>query len=176
MKAISLLVVLLCISSCATLPTGDAWPDSIPPQAYFSAYYAQDPAHQQVSTEANYLKWIKRFYFGWELYGRGWLQATEELLDALDSPQAQASGRQLMADIGRLVSAEWAKDSRYRVINTRHISVWGNTLNDAIVKGEALLILERLLADVNALLNKDITPAAIRASRYYPDDVDDFFK
>ncbi|MBX2807928.1 MAG: hypothetical protein KTR20_04780 [Cellvibrionaceae bacterium] len=176
MKPVTLLLILLCLSSCTVTPAGKSWPTEIPPKAYFTAYYAQDPAHQKITTEANYLKWIKRFYFGWELYGRGWLQTTRELMETLETEQEQMNASQLMAEIGRLISAEWAKDGKHRVINTRHVSIWGNTLNDAIDRKEALIILKRLMKDVKALLAREITPNDITAERYYPqDNADDFF-
>jgi hypothetical protein len=69
--------------------------------------------------------------------------------------------------IGNLVAPEWAKSKGYRVINTHHLSVWGNTINQSIVENEQLEILDQILTDINALLDRKIKPADITPDRYY---------
>ena len=76
-----------------------------------------------------------------------------------------------MLEIGRLVSPEWSKDNNYRVINTRHVSIWGNALNESIIKQEPFVVLDKVLADIKQLLSRTLTPEEIRYSRYYDEKV-----
>jgi hypothetical protein len=86
----SLLIILSTLSivtSCAIVNVSESWPDNIPSRSYFVSYYGKDKEHQEVLNQNDYLRWVHRFYFGWELYRRGWLQATDELVQTLDDPQ-----------------------------------------------------------------------------------------
>ena len=171
---------LVLLTACSSTPThlgADSWPENLPPKSYFIARYQQDPRQQDISSQENYLLWIKRFYFGWELYGRGWLKATRELVETLPNDDDKKEAKKKSLLIAKRVAPEWAKDRRYRVINTRHLIIWGNALNESTVKKEQLLILDRILEDVNTLLDRKIQPGDIASNRYYqPDAFGDNFQ
>jgi hypothetical protein len=165
------LLTLLITSGCSSLqdkPRHDfGWPKDLPTKEYFVQYYYDDANQQQASTLETYLLWVKRFYLGWELYQRGWLQATDELVESIAEPGDKIQAQEKAFAIGKLVAAEWAKDKRFRVINTRHLSIWGNALNESTLKDEQLLILDQILNDASTLLERGIQPRDIVANRYY---------
>lgn len=165
-------ILLLCatLSACATLPKGHQWPESIPPRSYFTDYYSRDKASQSVLPQSEYLTWVHRFYFGWELYRRGLLQATDELLATLPEPSEQNYARHKMIKLGTLIAPEWAKNHQYRVINSRHMLIWGNALNEAMVKKQQLLILDKISHDAEHLLAGKLKPKQIYNDRYYPQE------
>ncbi|MEM7617528.1 MAG: hypothetical protein AAF195_04020 [Pseudomonadota bacterium] len=167
MKYLFTIVLFLSLSACSTLPLDSNWPDTIPQRSYFIDYYNQDRKHRQVVNQDEYLKWIHRFYFGWELYRRGWLQATDELVATINDSQQKAIAKEKSLLIGKLVAPEWAKNRAYRVINTKHIAIWGNAISESIVRGEQLAILDKILDDVTDLLARNIQPKEISKSRYY---------
>ncbi len=162
--ALGLAICLL--HACSSTPTNLA-PNSIniPNKSYFVDYYQQDLEHQKVLSKKDYLTWVHRFYFGWPLYPRGWIKATEELTQPLPIEQ-QAKARKKMSSIGNLVAPEWAKNKAFRVINTRHLSIWGNSIRNSSAKGMQLILLESILLDVNALLNGSLQPSDISYKRY----------
>jgi hypothetical protein len=165
------LSAIFLFTACSSTQRSDSittlWPTELPPKNYFLDYYQQDPTHQQVSTQENYLMWVKRFYFGWELYSRGWLQASEELAQTLTNENDRKQAKEKALLIGKLVGPEWAKDKNHRVINTRHLIIWGNALNESSLKQEQLMILEQILSDVNTLLERKMQPKDIASNRYY---------
>ncbi len=169
MKPVVLLIILgiSFLTACSIAPGKNEWPTNIPPRSYFVAYYAQDIPHQAILKKEEYLTWVHRFYFGWELYGRGWLQATEELVNSLKNPKEKQYAKRIMLKVGALVAPEWAKNKKFRVINTRHISIWGNSLHDAIARKEQLTTLDKIHADVDGLLEKRLSPSDIDYDRYF---------
>lgn len=169
MKVLVLIVILL-LTACVTAPKAEDWPQAMPSLAYFKNYYDRDDAHKETLSEKSYLTWIYRFYHGWELYSRGWLQATDELAASLETPQDQVRGRELMDEIGLLVSPEWAKSDPYRAINTRHVSVWGNAILQGMVDDEQFPTLYKILSDVEQLLAGNLDPKTIKKSRYIAED------
>lgn len=161
-------LLALAITSCSTTTNKNHWSSGIPAKQFFIDYHNKDPEHQAVLKQQDYLLWVHRFYFGWELYRRGWIKATDELTTSLQRNEDQQKAKQLMFHIGTLVAPEWAKNKNFRLINTRHLSIWGNTLNTSVVKKEQLLILSRIKTDAELLLNQQISPQSITADRYYP--------
>lgn len=156
------------LTGCTTVQQNTShWSDELPPRAYFENYYARDTEHQAVTSLNEYLLWIQRFYFGWEFYSRGWLQTTNELLETLTNEDEKQYARERSLLIAKLISAEWAKNKNYRVINTRHLVIWGEAVNRSIEKKEQIKILDRILVDVNDLLCEQIEPKMIADNRYY---------
>lgn len=166
---IVIIVTLGLLSACSTLSKLD-WTEKLPPKAYFIQHHSEDTNPRKVVTQDQYLIWVHRFYFGWSFYPRGWTQTTEELIETLATPQEKQQAAELMFDIAKQVSPEWAKDSSYRVINTRHLSIWGNALNESVSTKQQISLLIDIQKDVKALLNRDISPKAITSSRYFEDE------
>ncbi|MFT6254650.1 MAG: hypothetical protein ACJATV_000900 [Granulosicoccus sp.] len=160
----------LSITACSNSPDKKNWNREIPPEKFFSAYYQEDIPHQAALSERDYLMWVNRFYFGWQLYRRGWMQATEELVASLPKAQDKQNAKRLMLQIGNLIGPEWAKNKKYRLINTRHLGIWGDAISASIVNHQQMAILNNIMNDAKALLKKDIPSQLIMADRYYPQE------
>lgn len=165
-----LLFLLFFLVSCTTAPSSEEWPADMPSLGYLQDYYQQDIDNQKTLSERAYLNWIYRFYYGWELYSRGWFQATDELVASLTSPEQKRQGRQLMEEIGLLIAPEWAKNDPYRVINTRHVALWGNVILKGMLEQNQLPLLYQIRADVKQLLNSEMTAIDIKKDRYITDE------
>lgn len=151
------------------------WPSDMPSRAYFLNIYEEDEANKQVQTQEEYLTWIVRFYSGWELYRRGWIKMTNELVAQVEDPTQVKEIRHKVDRIGRLVSGEWAKKSDTRTIYLRHVSIWGNALLESLDRNEALSLINRVNQDVDDLLAHRIKADIITAERYFPVDENDPF-
>jgi len=172
----TLLIIATLISACSSHKIVDKpWPQEMPSRSYFTKIYNADKENKLIQTEEDYLKWIVRFYNGWELYRRGWIKMTDELMAQVDNP-AEAEEIKFKIDrIGRLVSGEWAKKSEARTIYLRHVSIWGNSLLESLDRGEPLPLINRINQDVDDLLAHKIHPDTITADRYYASDENDPF-
>lgn len=179
---ISLFVSLLLISGCSTLrdQTKLEWPEGIPSIDYYIAAYDEDPSNKELISLDAYLLWIKRIYLGWELYGRGWLELSGNLAETIADKTDRDLAEAKLAFMGKIVSSEWAKHRRLSTIKTRHLLIWGNALDQSPENNEQLEIIDKVLADANSLIMRQLTPKDILTDRYYPqealDDPDDPFK
>lgn len=174
------LLILIAFTStllaCSTHRSAqDTWPDAMPSRAYFVKVYEADKINKQIQTRDEYLTWILRFYNGWELYRRGWIKMTDELVAQVQDPQQVTEIRYKIDRIGRLVSGEWAKKSDTRTIYLRHVSIWGNALLESLDRDQALPLINQVNQDVDDLLAHRIKPEVITADRYFPADEDDPF-
>lgn len=147
----------------------------MPSRTYFLKVYEADSVNKKIQTQEQYLTWILRFYGGWELYGRGWIKMTNELIAQLGDPSQAKEIRHKVDRIGRLVSGEWAKKSDTRTIYLRHVSIWGNALLESLDRDQALPLVNRVNQDVDDLLAHRIHADVITAQRYFPPDKDDPF-
>lgn len=166
---------LFACSSNKIVRQADAWPSDMPSRAYFLKIYETDEANKKIQTKEEYLTWIVRFYSGWELYRRGWIKMTDELVAQVDDPGQVKEIRYKVDRIGRLVSGEWAKKSDTRTIYLRHVSIWGNALLESLDRNEALPLVNRVNQDVDDLLAHRIRADIITAERYFPADENDPF-
>lgn len=160
------IAIIFTLSSCATLQTEENWPKDIPPLSYFENYYEQDKAHQEVAPLSRYLLWVKRFYYGSFIYSRGWKQATQETVATIEGEQQKQLVEYQMSVIGDLIAPEWAKDSDYRAINTRHILVWGEALRLSVANNQQRAVIDKVHIDVIDLLAGRIQPEVIEKTRY----------
>ena len=165
---LSLIVYLLLMAGCSQLR--EHWPTEVPDKNRILAVYHKDPINKAKQTPEEYLLWVERFYMGWEVYRRGWLKTTNELLEQIETPAEQRKFKKKMDKLGFAICSEWAKKSKTRRIYTRHVSVWGNALVESLDRGEYEQLIEKVQADVNALLAHQLEPEVITAGRYYPED------
>ncbi len=167
------LFLLLLLTACASLPDpAQDWPGDLPPLHTFLGVYAADKENQNLQTEEEYLAWVRSFYTG-NLLSAGWLTMTDEVLDGLPAEQAVAADRQL-AQLGRQIGAEWAKDNTVRRLDTRCIVVWQEALVEALYQDELPAFLLLLQADVDALLQGSLAAEDIVLERYYSTDFELF--
>jgi len=165
MKVLLVFVVAL-LSACVTAPKAEQWPEEMPPRSVFTEHYAKDLPHQEVLSEQGYLTWIYRFYNGWELYSRGWLQAIDEMADSFDDPTDQAQSRELMEEIGLLIAPDWAKSDPHRSITVRHVALWGNVILQSMVDDQQFPMLYNIREDVQQMLAGNLDPDIVTKSRY----------
>lgn len=173
---IVLLVMLL--SACVSqAPKEEHWPGDMPSRAFFVAAYEADTLNKKGQDVEEYLLWVIRFYEGWELYRNGWIQVTSDSLIGVKDPELAREIHRKMNLIGSGIAAEWAKNKSDRRVLTRHVVVWGNALIESIKRGEKeeMKLINRVLSDLNGLLEKNIDLDDVKADRYYPRDKDDVF-
>mgnify|MGYP003553585745 CR=1 FL=1 len=170
------LVCLLLLSGCATRSQKVAsWPSDMPSREFFVAHYESDLDNKSGQDVEEYLLWVLRFYKGWELYSNGWTKVTEDSLHGVTDPALAQEIRTKMNLIGEGIACEWAKNKKDRRILTRHVVVWGNALIESIKRDQELTLINRVLADVNGLLVKQVALDDVKAERYFPRDGDDVF-
>jgi hypothetical protein len=171
---LTLIISLLLISGCVSHPPQQAsWPTDIPPRDYFVASYEADVDNKATEDLDEYLLWVIRFYKGWELYGNGWSKVTRDSLHGVTDPVVAQEIKTKMDLIGQGIASEWPKNKKDRRIFTRHIVVWGNALVEAIKRDQELPLINRVLADVNGLVEHKVAVEDIKAERYFPRDKDD---
>lgn len=169
------ILMIMVLPACGTIMTkNQVWPDDLPRYDYFFNEYQRDSVNTNTQTLDQYLTWVKRFYQGWELYPSGWNNIKQDLLLRIKDPVLAGEVKEKMDDLGLSISREWAKNNDSRVINTRHVSIWGNALLKSLQQGETLEIIERITADVHDLIAKKISADVITENRFYAEE--DIFK
>jgi hypothetical protein len=165
-----LLVLMAALAACAMRPPEPPWPPGIPPRAVFEAEWRDSPDNRPLQSQEEYLLWVTRFYTG---YGAvpGWLTMTEQVLQRLPEVEHDAIEARLL-ELGARIGAEWAKDNAVRLLSTRSAGVWRDALLEALARNELSSYLDRLSADVDALLSGRLHNDAIRFERYYIDEFD----
>lgn len=156
------------------------WPADLPPLEYFISSYNEDPANMELISLDEYLLWVKRIYLGWELYRRGWLELSSNLSETIADETNRDIAKEKLAYMGKMISPEWAKHRKLSTIKTRHLLIWGKALDQSPEHNEQLEIIDKVLADANLLIMRQLTPKDILNDRYYPqetlDSHDDPFK
>jgi len=168
-----LIVVIVAISGCATnKPQDPNWPNELPPRAYFLDQYQQDLTNRNIQNEEEYLTWVVRFYKGTDLYPNGWNNITQDILLNLKNSPTAENIKIKLERLGLLISEEWAKNNKTRIISSYHVSVWGNALLKSLEQNETLVLVDRVASDVDDLLARKIPTEIIVADRYYVQDED----
>lgn len=160
-------LAVLFLSSCAMLGAGQ-WPEGAPARAFFERQYQADAINQARQSEDDYLMWVERFYTGLDPVP-GWLEMTRRVLAGLEEPpRMEVEGR--LFELGRRLSAEWAKDNAVRGLDSRMVNVWRDALVEALARDDVLDYLERVEEDIDRLLAGSLEPDDIYFERYYVDD------
>lgn len=170
---------LLFLSGCAVWKTDisrESWPEKAPPRSVFEAEYTADKANQEVQSKEEYLLWVKRFYTGWRLYSDGWNDLVPEVLSDVEDPELRTDLEEELYTMGRDIASEWAKNTEGRRVHTRHLSVWGNAMRDAMANGETKTMIEQISQDVDQLMDRKLTIGDITAARYHEIDENDVFR
>ena len=160
-----MLSLLSILSACSSMRVLERWPESLPEQHHFLSYYREDADNQLVQTDVQYLTWVLRFYEGWELMPTGWQNIEENMLFDL-TEQEHLLVRGQMAELGALISAEWAKDNSARLIDSAMLSLWGSVMQADFASQARIAALTQIDADVRALLEGELAPLTINEQRY----------
>ncbi len=170
---LTILFATLTLSACSILFPADGWPGQLPPQEYFIDSYQSANDNQAYQDMDSYLNWIKVFYLGSAL-SPGWMDLTEGLL--YETPEHKKQGyAETMESLGRLISAEWAKNNAIRLIDTRSASVWRDALVEAVELGDLDSYMQRFVDDVDAIFAGSLSKEDIVFTRYYEENTFDFF-
>lgn len=154
----------------------DGWPVEAPPIHYFEQVYADDPENQTQQTLDNYLLWVKNFYVGWGLYRQGWNDLVPSVLESFDDPEMAREVAKQLYSLGREIGGEWGKYREVRRIKSRHLSIWANAVQKAMVEDKVREIIAKIERDVEELLSERLAIGDIQGSRYFPQDEDDVFR
>lgn len=162
--------LLLVLSACAVREPVMSWPAELPPRAYFEQQWRADPTNRALQEQDDYLLWITRFYEGFNMVP-GWLDMMEQVRERIPAARWRAVQPRLW-QLGQRIGSEWAKDNEVRKLNTRSAAVWRDALLEALSQDDLEHYLDRLDADVSALLNGELDNSSIRFERYYVDEFD----
>lgn len=143
------------------------WPETLPPLEYYENAYHQDPRNQALQSREKYLKWVTRFYKGWDLYQDGWHSTTQDILLGIKDPATRERVETKLFRLGKLMSAEWAKESPDRAIQSRELSIWGQALLKSLDRERQEQLVDQVTRDVNALLADEIERTHINTNRYF---------
>lgn len=165
-----ILVSAALLAACASRTPEPPWPDGAAPIDLFRAEWQRSSDVQQVQPENDYLLWVTRFYTG-NGPVPGWLDMTRQVLERLP-PERRAGIEARLFELGGRIGAEWAKDNAIRRIDTRAGGVWRDALLEALAQDDLDAFLDRLSADVDALIAGTLDGNAIRFERYYVDEFD----
>ncbi len=159
------------LAGCMTRAPEPEWPAGIPPRSFFIAEWRESANNRPLQSRDEYLLWVARFYTG---YGAvpGWLTMTSGVIQRLPSAEHDAIESRLY-ELGGRIGAEWAKDNSVRRLSTRSAGVWRDALLEAFRRNELTAYLDRLSADVDALLAGRLQNDVISFQRYYMDEFDD---
>jgi len=97
----------------------------------FQPAYDSDALNKQKQTFAAYFGWVKAFHEGNFLVG-GWTYQSGELVKKVPSDPEKSEVRTRLNELGRLASAEWAKDSSARRLDNAELEQLGVRLRKAI--------------------------------------------
>jgi hypothetical protein len=169
--------LLFLLHACASTPPGTtdvaAWPDNIPDRLVFERAWTQDRANGKVQAEEEYLTWVQRFYQGFNT-APGWLEMCAEVGERVD-PETAAREAPRLVNLGMRISREWAKDNGVRSIDSAMVSAWRGALLEAMYQNDLPGFLDRLDADVSALIAGRLEGDLISLDRYYAvEDFEDF--
>ena len=104
------------------------------------------------------------------MYPNGWNNITHDIVLKLKSAPTADNIKVKLDRLGLLISEEWAKNNKTRMISSYHVSVWGNALLKSLEQSETLELIDRVASDVDDLLARKIPAEIIVADRYYVQD------
>jgi len=137
------LILIVCLAGCAGSDrrVRDSW---------FDRAWSEDVRNSEAQSRDEYLDWVHSFYEG-SVFIPGWSRRQAELCASLDPADAAVAASRL-ADLGRLLASEWAKDNRYRRVDSTVLFRFARTLAEARDEGRLIPALEKLLEDAESLI------------------------
>lgn len=125
--------------------------------AFFREQYEADARNKSRQTWSDYERWVRVFYEGKRFPPvPGWDARERELLQAAPAADRADLAREL-AQTGRVLAAEWAKDNSVRKVGTNDLQEWGRAFGDAARDPRRLReALERVRAEVEARCGRSL--------------------
>ncbi len=159
--------------ACQTPDRLNDWPNDVPPRNIFIEGYKAKRNVDVVDPKVinTHLGWIIKFYRGTTLYPQGWNRVSSLFLSDLPANKNAKQMEVRLYELGIRIANEWSQDNDIRLINSRHMVVWGNGLRAAAARKEHVAYIDKIEADVEGLLNKEINSRDIRLERYFPTDL-----
>ncbi|HVL47860.1 MAG TPA: hypothetical protein VM889_04830 [Candidatus Thermoplasmatota archaeon] len=118
-------------------------------ESYFKTRYEADAANRAKQSWTDHLGWVKTFYEGKRFPPiPGWNDRERDILKRVPAAEAGAV-RAALAETGRLLASEWAKDNSVRKVSTDDLRRWGGEFGDAAKDPSSLLkALEAVRAEI----------------------------
>lgn len=157
-------MLLSFLAACATQQSVE-WSPDLPDRQFFESAYDADLANQALQSRREYLEWIKSFYTGTLLYPTGWFDVQERVLATAAKENSDILSPRI-AEMGKLIASEWAKENSGRAIDNRLLALWGSTLQAAAPGQQRLEVFELVAKDIKRLLSRELDKRAIADSRY----------
>lgn len=169
-----LFLLITVLSGCATQPQSQ-WPAGAPDRSWFVEQYLADEDNREIQSREKYLNWIKQFYEGNFLQPVGWLETTTLVTANIDDPAQKAMIEEKLFQYGKIIAAEWAKDTPDRPITLREVQIWGNALRKSVHLDQQVNYVDRVSNDIDRLMNGEMHRDVISRARYFKTDEEDPF-
>lgn len=81
---------------------------------FFVAEYERDGRNQRRQSLDEYWRWVKSLLLEGGSGFRGWMDQVDEIMARVRDAEARERLREMLYRVGRLIAAEWSKDSACR--------------------------------------------------------------
>ena len=158
--------VLWCCFPChvagrSQQPSVETWSHAIddstgiiyaPDEKHFRPRYEEDEQDRKRQLWDKYWRWVEAFYSG-NLFIQGWTVECRDITDRIHNLDQRDQVITRMNVLGRLISAEWAKDNAIRLIDTVDIRQWGLWLKESSIGNEihAIIDIEPIFETLNRI-------------------------
>lgn len=161
-----LLISLTCLALLACRSADLAnWPRDLPERRYFIAAYEADVSNQRDQSRAAYLQWILSFYAGTVVAPTGWNEMQSAVVASAPLERRLELDSQLHL-LGRQIAAEWAKENKRRLIDSRMLGIWGSVLQLVAGPEQQYAAIQLISSDVSGLLQDQLESSEINDARY----------
>ncbi len=165
MRRIAVLGLLAAAGCNIPSYTKGEWPAELPPEQFYVDAYTADHANAKVQSSNDYFDWVLRFYKGYQVVP-GWEKQEAGLKKQLGD-EAYAAIAPRLWDLGRVISAEWAKLNTTRKIDSAMLQLWGNVLQKSCAAKKLDAAIDRINADVKDVLVGTLAKAdVVKKDRY----------
>lgn len=167
---VPLLVLALFAGSALSLQA-ESWKVDVPEMEFFEHIYANDAVNKKYQSKEKYMDWVHRFYHGYQAIS-GWNDISAEVLGSTEADR-HAVVAEKMNYLGRIISAEWAKDNPDRLIDSRAVSAWSDAAYEAAERKELESFIDKLMVDIDLLFEGRLETESINIARYYASPSED---
>jgi hypothetical protein len=120
----TVLTTLLTLALAASAGAADL---AAPGDAELFAAYQADGSNRKAQSWDQYRSWVHTFYKG-NFMSAGWSRFGEATLGPVKAPEARQAVAVELADLGRIIGTEWAKDAGVRKIDTADLRRWNDQI------------------------------------------------